>query len=69
MVQRYAKEVKDTALRSILKIRDPCESHIDIQPRGQLRQHCHRVVHILGLEKKMMTVSHHHVIHLQFTEC
>lgn len=62
MVQRYAQEVKDAALRSVLKVRDPCESYVDIQTRGQFRQHCHCIVHVLGLEKKMMPVSHQNVI-------
>lgn len=68
MVQRYAQEVKDAALRSVLKIRDPRESHVDIQTRGQFRQHCHCVVHILGLEKEMLPLSHQHVIRLQLTQ-
>lgn len=52
MVQRNAKEVKDTALRRVLEIRDACEPHIDIQTCGQFRQHCHGIVHILGWKRK-----------------
>ena len=67
MVQRYAKEVKDTALRCILKIRDTCEAHIDIQTCGQFRQHCHCIVHILGMEKKTMARSNQHTVHFKLS--
>lgn len=67
MVQRYAKEVKDTALRCILEIRDTCEAHVDIQTCGQFRQHRHRIVHILGMGERTMARSNQHTAHFKLS--
>ncbi len=52
VVEQNIKQIKDDALRRVLKIWHTCKTHINIEACGQLWQHSHRVAHVLWREWK-----------------
>lgn len=47
VVQRDVQQVEHDALGRVLEVRHAGETHVDVQPRGQLREDGHGVAHVL----------------------